>query len=156
MKNIKDYKNIKMGLEESTFYGNVDGLSLQNLFYIRNGYFPGCILFTYEARTSGDYYFDVKKVWDHLKATVAEDEQMELVPYVTKTLGDSGKEDRMSLCIVLNKSNIYARIEKHVTDSYILFGNDGLEAAEKLVEELKQFYVPPVGDSNIYWRICAS
>lgn len=156
MENMKQYKNIGMPLEESTYYGNVDGLSLQNLFYVRNGYFPGCILFSYEVRTNGDYYFDVRKVWEHLKNTIPENENMELVPYITKTMGESEKEDKLSLCVILKKSNIYARIEKHVTDSYILFGNDKLDAAEKFLEDLKQFYVPPAKDSNIYWRICAS
>lgn len=156
MENFKLYKNINMSHDDSNYYGNVDGLSLQNVFYTRTGKFPGCILFSYEQRTNGDFYFDVKKVWEHLNKTVSKDEDMEIVPYITKKLGADGITDKLSLCVILNKSGIYARIEKYVTDSYVLFDNNNLEAAEKFVEELTQFYVPPANDSNIYWRICAS
>ena len=156
MENINAYKNIDMTHDESNFYGNVDGLSLQNLFYTRTGKFPGCILFSYEQRTNGDFYFDVKKVWEYLNKTVPEDENMEIVPYITKKLGVDDVSEKLSICVILNKSGIYARIEKYVTDSYILFENKNLEVAEKFVEELTQFYVPPANDSNIYWRICAS
>ena len=156
MENITRLKNINLSREDSDYYGNVDGLSLQNVFYTRTGKFPGCIVFTYEARTNGDYYFDVRKVWEYLSKNVPEDENMELVPYITKTMGSDNVPDKLSICAILNKSGIYARIEKHVTDSYVLFENENLEAAEKFVEAITQFYVPPANDSSIYWRICAS
>lgn len=156
MNKINNFNNIQLPLEESVYYGNVDGLSLQNLFYTRTGKFPGCYIFCYETRTNGDHTFDVKKIFDHLSKIVPEDENMELIPYITKKMGDDKPYEKFSFCVILNKSRIYARFEKSVTDSYVLFDNENMEAAEKLIEEISQFYLPPSNDSNIYWRICAS
>lgn len=156
MKKILDCKNISLPLEESVFYGNVDGLSLQNLFYTKTGKFPGCYVFTYETRTNGDHFFETKKMFDHLSKIIPADEEMQLIPYITKKMGDNDKPfERFSFCLILNKSNIYARFEKSVTDSYVLFDNEHLLEAEKLIEEVSQFYLPPSRESTIYWRICA-
>ena len=70
MSKIVDFQNIGLPLEESQFYGNVDGLSLQNLFYTRKQSFPGCFLFSYDARTNGDHYFDTKKMFDYLSENI--------------------------------------------------------------------------------------
>ena len=156
MKKLNDYQNINLPVEQSSIYGNVDGLSLQNLFYTRNGKFPGCYIFSYESRTNGDHYFDTKKIFYHLLKIVPEDENMEIIPYITKKMGDDRPFDRFTFCVILNKSNIYARIEKQVTESYVLFDNTNMEDAEKFIDEISQFYLPPTNDSNIYWRICAS
>ena len=156
MENIKKYKNIDLSLNDSQFYGNVDGLSLQNLFYTRNEKFPGCYIFNFDARTNGDHFFDTKKMFDFLSENVPEDEKMELIPYITKKLGDDKPFEKFSFCIVLNKSKIYARFEKNVCESYVLFDNDHIEAAERFIEAIGRFYLPPVTDSNAYWRIAAS
>lgn len=156
MSKIVNFPNIGLPLEESQFYGNVDGLSLQNLFYTRKQSFPGCFLFNYEARTNGDHYFDTKKMFDYLSENIPADEEMELVPYFTKKMGDDKPFDKFSFCVILNKSGIYARFEKNICESYVLFDNKNIEAAEKFIESITQFYLPPANDSNLYWRICAS
>ena len=43
---FKNTGNVKLPFNESNYYGNVDGLSLQNMFYARNGVFPSCFLFS--------------------------------------------------------------------------------------------------------------
>lgn len=156
MKNVNELSNIGLGLNESQFYGNVDGLSLQNLFYTRKQCFPGCYLFSYDVRTNGDHYFDTKKMFDYLLENIPEDEEMELVPYFTKKMGDDKPFDKFSFCVILNKSGIYARFEKNICESYVLFDNKNIEAAQKFIDDTSQFYAPPVGNSNAYWRIAAN
>ena len=74
MENIKNTENILLSHKNSEFYGNVDGLSLQNIFYARNEKFPGCYLFSYDMRTNGYYYFDTKKMFDFLLKNIPENE----------------------------------------------------------------------------------
>ena len=52
---FKKTGNVNLPFTESGYYGDVDGLSLQNMFYARNGVFPSCFLFDYETRTNGEY-----------------------------------------------------------------------------------------------------
>ena len=54
-----------------------------------------------------------------------------------------------------NDDKLY-RFEKNICESYVLFDNKNIEAAEKFIESITQFYLPPANDSNLYWRICAS
>ena len=153
---FKDVKNIKLPFESSTKYGDVDGLSLQNLFYARNGFFPGCYLFDYETRTNGDYTFDTKKIAKYLLENVPNDEDMEFTPYLTSVLGSKDNSTTLGFCVILNKSNIYARFERSVTESYILFDNSKMDELEKFVESILEFYIAPEGEQNSIWRICSS
>ena len=129
---------------------------MQNIFYTRNVKFPGCYLFDYDARTNGDHFFDTKKMFDYLSSNIDKSENMELIPYFTKKLGSDDEFEKFSFCIILNKSNIYARIEKSVYESYVLFDNDKIDEVKKFISDISQFYLPPANDSNLYWRICAS
>ena len=76
---IKEFENIKLPFDKSSRYGDVDGISLQNLFYAKNGYFPGCYLFDYESRTNGDYKFDTKKIAKYLLEHTDKDENVEFI-----------------------------------------------------------------------------
>ena len=38
--------NMALDKDFSSVYSDVDGLSLQNLFYVKNNYFPYCDMFT--------------------------------------------------------------------------------------------------------------
>lgn len=156
VENFKDVKNICLPYEISSKYGDVDGLSLQNLFYARNGHFPGCYLFDYESRTNGDYTFDTKKIAKYLLETVDADENMEFTPYLTNVLGSKDNTTNLGFCVILNKSNIYARFERSVTESYILFDNSKIEELNKFVEGILEFYIAPEGEENSIWRICSS
>lgn len=147
--------NVKLPADLSTRYGDVDGLSLQNLFYTRNGFFPSCFLFDFETRTNGDFYFDTIKMSKYIIDNIDEDENPEISTYYTKFLGSDDKME-MGFCIILNKSNIYARFEKRVGESYILYSNKDSDALEKFVEMVLQFYIAPNAEENTYWRICSS
>lgn len=152
---LKNYQNIGLLHEESAFFGNVDGLSLQNIFYVRNQAFPGCYLFDYNRR-KGDNRFDVEAIWSHLSETVPEDEKMELIPYFTKNMDEKDEYSNLILCIILNKSQVYARIEKSVSESYVLFNNKNIEAAKKFVRMLQEFYITPKEDEAHYYRLAVS
>ena len=154
--NFKDVKNVGLPLEISSKYGDVDGLSLQNLFYARNGYFPGCYSFDYESRTNGDYSFDTKAIAKYLIENTTEDENMEFTPYLTNVLGSKNNETNLGFCVILNKSNIFARFEKSVTESYILFDNSKLDELEKFVDAILEFYIAPEGEENTIWKICSN
>ena len=149
-------RNIKLDGSLSSKYGDVDGLSLQNLFYARNGYFPSCFLFDFESRTNGDFTFDTKKMSKYIIDNVSEDEEPEISTYYTKILGNADDKIELGFCIILNKSKIYARFENSVTESYVLYSNDHTDELEKFIEMVLQFYVAPSGEQNTYWRICNS
>lgn len=153
---FKEIGNIKLPFDSSPKYGDVDGLSLQNLFYARNGYFPGCYLFDYETRTNGDYTFDTKKIAKYLLENIPKDEEMEFTPYLTSVLGSKDNATNLGFCVILNKSNIYARFEKSVTESYILFDNSKMDELSKFVDAILEFYIAPEGEQNSIWRICSS
>lgn len=154
---FKSSKNITLPETLSSKYGDVDGLSLQNLYYTRNGVFPSCFLFDYEARTNGDFNFDTIKMSKYIMDNIDPDENPEISTYYTKVLGRKEGEDiDMGFCLILNKSQIYARIEKRVTESYILYSNEHIEELEKFVEMVLQFYIAPEGEENTYWKIACS
>ena len=150
---LTDFSNIQLSHPDSTYFGNVDGLSLQNIFYVRNQAFPGCYLFRSESRGNNGNFFDVEKIYDHLINTVPEDENMELIPYFTKNTDKKADYDSFTLCVILNKSNIYARIEKDVSESYILFNNRDIDSVKKFVNTLMDFYTPPESESNRFFRL---
>lgn len=145
-KNVKT-RNLDMKLEacNASIYSQVDGLSLQNLFYVKNNAFPNAYMFSRSAR-GGDNYFDTPRILEHFKNTVPEDENAQYVVYSCYDMDT--KEEQIGFSIILNKSNIFARIENNITESYILYGNDDKEALGKFVEELKQFYVAPEEEKN--------
>ena len=156
LQELKNIKNIELPYNMSSRHGDVDGISLQNLFYAKNGYFPGCYLFDYESRTNGDYRFDTKKMAKYLLETIPEDEHIEFTPYFTSVLGGKEDETNLGFCIILNKSNIYARFEKSVTESYVLFDNSHMEELNNFIDTVLQFYIAPEAEQNNIWRLCSS
>ena len=153
---FKNIQNLSLEKKYCPDYGNVDGLSLQNLYYAQNGTFPSCYLFDFETRTNGDFSFDTEKLAKYLVENIPEDENVQISTYQTKILGSKNDHVDLGFCIILNKSKIYARFEKRVTESYILFPNTATEELEKFLEMVLQFYVAPQGEENTYWRICSS
>ena len=51
-----DKANISLPIEQHAVYNDVNGLSLQNLFYSRNGYFPNCFMYITNDPSG---YFDI-------------------------------------------------------------------------------------------------
>lgn len=130
---------------EAEIYSQVDGLSLQNLFYVKNGYFPNCFMFTRSAK-GYDNYFDTPKMIEYFKENIPEDENMQYIVYSCYDLDT--KEEKIGFSIILNKSNIFARMENNITESYVLYGNDDKEALGKFIDAVRQFYVAPEEEKN--------
>ena len=130
---------------EAEVYSQVDGLSLQNLYYVKNNAFPNCYMFTRSSR-GADNYFDTPKMLEFLKTNVPADENMQYIVYSTFDLDT--KEEKIGFSIILNKSNIFARMESNTTESYVLYGNDDKEALGKFIEAIRQFYVAPEEEKN--------
>lgn len=130
---------------EAEVYSQVDGLSLQNLFYVKNNAFPNCYMFTRSSRGS-DNYFDTPKMLEYFKENIPADEKMQYIVYSTYDLDT--KEEKIGFSIILNKSNIFARMENNITESYVLYGNDDKEALGKFIEMVRQFYVAPEEEKN--------
>lgn len=130
---------------EAEVYSQVDGLSLQNLFYVKNNAFPNCYMFTRSSRGS-DNYFDTPKMIEYIKENTPAEENVQYIVYSTIDL--DSKEERVGFSVIFNKSNIFARMENNVTESYVLYGNDDKEALGKFIEIVKQFYVAPEEEKN--------
>lgn len=152
---IKNNKNIELPSGLSSKYGDVDGLSLQNLFYAREGVFPGCLMFSYDNRETSGYAFDVNRLLSYFTEKF---DDVEMIPYITNCIGKTKKKDknRMTFCLVIPSKKIYARFQEDATESYILFTNDNYELAKEIARDVEEFYVAPEKEFNIYWRLCCS
>lgn len=137
--------NLQLNKELANVYGQVDGLSLQNLFFTKNGFFPNCYMFTRSSR-HGDYYFDVKAMFEYIKENVPEGEEIAYINYTT--LDIETDEKRIGFCVVYNKANIFARVESSISESYVLFDNNNEKALMDFVTILKKFYVAPEEEKN--------
>ena len=104
--------NMVLPADFAELYSQVDGLSLQNLFYVKNKSFPNCYMFTRSSRGS-DNYFDTPKMLEYLKENVPADENMMYIVYSCYDLDT--KEEKIGFSIILEKSNIFARMESNIT-----------------------------------------
>ena len=144
-----------MSIAASKIYANVDGLSLQNLFYTNFRKFPGCFLFDYDQRDKmSDNYFDINKIYDYFVQNFRK--ELTAIPYIYHTFNSTGGKEEVSFCILLNDSHIYARFQKSITESYLLFDNEHYELAKEIIKDMEKFYVAPELKKNIYRRLCYS
>ena len=148
----KNFKNLTLDKKNSTVYAEVDGLSLQNLFYANNGYFPCCYMFSRSSR-SYDYYFDVEKIFDEL-VTREKPEDTEFIKYITRNM--ESKMETMGFCILMKKKNIYARMERNVSECYILYDNNNDGSLKDFIELLEKYYIAPEEEKNNLYKIAQS
>lgn len=148
----KNFKNLTLDKKNSTVYAEVDGLSLQNLFYANNGYFPCCYMFSRSSR-SYDYYFDVEKIFDEL-VTREKPEDTEFIKYITRNM--ESKMETMGFCILMKKKNIYARMERNVGECYILYDNNNDGSLKDFIELLEKYYIAPEEEKNNLYKIAQS
>ena len=152
MEEKKEFNNLTLNKELSPIYSQVDGLSLQNLFFTRNGYFPNCYMFTRSSR-DGENYFDTPKILERLKE-LENTKDFEYIKYVTRDLGT--QEEHYGVCIINYKTNIFARIENNVSESYVLYDNHNEEELASFVEKLLEFYVAPEEEKNNLYTIASA
>ncbi len=145
----KIFNNLSLSKELSNIYAEVDGLSLQNLFFTNNGYFPCCYMFTRSSREY-DYYFDVENIYKELFDN-NNNETTEFIRYITRNL--ETKEENIGFCIVMKDKNIYARIEKNIGECYILFDNHNDGSLKDFINLLEKYYVAPEEEKNNIYKI---
>ena len=148
MINTQGLKQIK--LEDKTAvetFCTSDGLSLQSLFFAVFNEFPS--LYTYRSdEAHSSYYFDTKDILGELKNMYGE-ENVQLVVYTLLNLQTD--EEDTGLNIYIKNKEIFARIEKTPSDTYVLYRNGNEAEVEKLTEELKKFYKKPIlPPNNVY------
>jgi len=148
----KIFNNLTLNKQFSNVYAEVDGLSLQNLFYTNNGYFPCCYMFSRSTREY-DYYFDVDNIYKEIMEKESA-ETTEVIKYITRDM--QTKEENMGFCIVMKDKNIYARIEKNVSECYVLFANDNDGSLTDFINLLQKNYVAPEEEKNNFYKIAQS
>ena len=131
--------NMALDKEFSSVYSEVDGLSLQNLFYVKNGYFPYCDMFT-QTREESENYFDTKSLITELKEKY-KDIGYQMVVYSNINL--SKDEKNIGFSIIIPTLNIFARVEKSVSEAYILYGENDYDAVEEFEKTIKKHYTAP-------------
>ena len=151
MENLKDKAlPIVLKEEETDVYKNVNGLSLQNMFYIKNHYFPNCYMFASSARDA-DYYFDTNKLLEDL---IKKYGKFSCTVYTTYDFNNKSEQTGINVC--LEKENIYARLENDVSESYVLYGHDSYEKLSELLVLIQDSYVPPKPEGNNIWLVATT
>lgn len=151
---ISRFKNPHMSDSDSTIYGNVDGLSLQNLFYTKYNVFPGCYLFDYDQREMSGNYFDVDKIYEYFSQNYAK--EIRVIPYIYRTFKAAEVKETLSICVLLEDSHIFGRFQESITESYLLFDNEHYALARQIIDDLSKFYVSPELKKDTYRRLCFS
>lgn len=145
--------NLVLSPDKISAFGMVDGLSLQNLFYANNGYFPNIFLFDIKPECyleSDNFFKDLRKTLNDQGVDI----QYAHYQYHT-TLQDSleinpkAEKDRYSF--VIPQWNVYARVEPNTSECYILFDHDNEEKA-KIVRKiiLEHIVFPEKEKNNVY------
>ena len=136
--------NMALDSELSNVYSDVDGLSLQNLFYVKNNYFPYCDMFT-QSREDSENYFDTMNLIKDLKEKYAE-VGYQMVVYSNINL--SKDERNIGFSIIIPTLNIFARVEKSVSEAYVLYGENDMEAVEEFEAICRKHYTKPATKLN--------
>ena len=136
--------NMALDKEFSSVYSEVDGLSLQNLFYVKNGYFPYCDMFT-QSREDAEKYFDTKPLIEALRRKY-KDIGYQMVVYSNINL--TKDEKNIGFSIIVPSLNIFARVEKSISEAYVLYGENDYEAVEEFETICKEYYISPEKKNN--------
>lgn len=144
--------NLSLAAKKAGIYSQVDGLSLQNLFYAYNEFFPNCYMFTTQRR-EGNYLFDTKKILLSLRTKYG-DEKIETIQYITEDI--SKGETYMSFCILIPEKNIFARVERMYSESYILFDNAHYDDMIEFKTALLEYYLPEAEEKNNLFTISSN
>lgn len=130
--------------KKGDLYKNIDGLSLQNMFIMNEGYFPNTLLMTDSQKGCNDCYVNTES----LKKFILDKWANDLVSYVEYWLNDynAGKDNIMYFNIINRSKHIYARIQPDITQTYILYGVNGYNDAVELKNEIFKYYEKKVDE----------
>lgn len=135
-------------------YSKMSGLALQNLYYIQNRTFPNCYMFSTKPGDN-EMYFDTAKVYEAVMAKYGQRSwwdrlfnraNLRIVTYKAQELKTN--KAILGLNFWLKKENIFARVEKNVSESYILYGHEDNGALGELVKIMEESYTNPVIENN--------
>lgn len=157
--NRRNRENIILNSVSIDKYQKVNGLSLQNLFFVRNGYFPNCYMFG-SSRKETDCYFDTEEILDKVRRIYGPKNWIEKIFHrrkfryvVYRTFDFEENKEFLGINIIMRKENIYARIERSVTETYILYSHDGNDKMLELVSLIKDSYKKPEKEPNNLWLV---
>lgn len=152
---LKSVRSTLITEKESNIYGNTDGLSLQNLFVAKFNRFPAAQMFNNSSReekvvdVEGFLYYLFEK---YPTAT--------MIPYFSQDLSEEVKDGKETACycVLLEEDKIFIRVQKAISQTYILFDNASIDKVQEIKEALrKTFYVKEEDiEENRYWRIALS
>lgn len=142
------FKQIKLeGKDAVETFATADGLSLQSLFFAVFNEFPSLYTYRSDEAHSG-YYFDTAEILKDLKNLYGEN-GVQAVIYTQLNL--QSDEEETGINIYLPENELFARIEKSPSETYILYRNGNEAQVERLTEELKKFYKKPtLPPNNVY------
>ena len=146
-------ENIILGAHNVKTYYHVNGLSLQNLFYLKNKSFPNCYMFA-SSRNDVENYFDTDELLTKIKEKYGPKNWFQRVfqrrvRYVVyRTYDFQEKTEGIGINIILRKENIFARIERNVGESYILYSHKSEGAMRELLSLIKESYKEPEKEPN--------
>lgn len=152
--NALKIKNIDLGISNIKKYSLVSGLSLQNLFYVKNSEFPNCYMFS-NSREESDYYFDTEDFYSKVVEKYMPQKWYQKllwwrVPRFVfyKTFDFIKKSETIGINVVLKKENIYARVENNVNETYVLYNSYTSKGIEEFITLIKSCYKAPENEEN--------
>lgn len=141
----KKITNISLALENENTYANVEGLSLQSMFFVKNRYFPSSYMFRTDPKQS-NMSVDIDKAVNTIKEKYGDFEHSDYVYYEMKN-----KTYSKIITGIIPSMNLYVRIEPYLGDCYILYGNDGFDDAKTLADVIIDCqFVEEIEKNNLY------
>ena len=142
--------NIHLLLEDEKTYANIEGLSLQSMFFVKNRYFPSSYMFKPDPKQS-NMFIDVDKV---LNIFIEKYSDFEHTDYIYFNVKDN-KYNKI-ITSIIPSLNLYIRIEPYLSDCYILYGNDSFDDAKKIGDILIENQNVPEVEKNNFYKISSS
>ena len=146
----KKNSNISLELEHEKTYTNIEGLSLQSMFFVKNRYFPSSYMFKPDPKQS-NMCVDVDKILDMFIKTYPDYQHSDYIYYDTKT-----KKYSKIITSIIPSLNLFIRIEPYLSDCYILYGNDSFDDAHKIANIFIENQNMPEIEKNNFYRISCS
>lgn len=143
--------NISVSKEDIKIYSAMDGLSMQNLFYLKHSQYPSCCLFADSngyGENDGCARINVEGLYKYVCKTFNEN-QYELCKYETYNL--TKNKIFLSLYIYFKELDVFCRIESSPSETYILYANGNEKNMKYMRNIIKRYYKKPIIEkSNLY------
>lgn len=146
----KKTTNISLTFDYEKTYANIEGLSLQSMFFAKNRYFPSSYMFNPDPKQS-NMFIDVDKVINHFIEKYSDFEHTDYIYY-------NVKEKKYSKIItgIIPSLNLYVRVEPCLCDCYILYGNDSFNDVVAIADILINNQSIPEVEKNNFYKITAT